>query len=60
MSSWDTRNTGPKPAHGLKAHKSEINAVSFAPDSEWLLLTGSGDNVGPLLVLARIWLTFRR
>jgi histone-binding protein RBBP4 len=41
---WDTRNSGPKPAHQLKAHKHEINAVSFAPTSEWLLLTGSGDN----------------
>jgi len=45
MIRWDTRSTGSKAAHELKAHKSEINAVSFAPSSEWILLTGSADNV---------------
>lgn len=45
--SWDTRSQSSKAAHSNKAHGAEINAVAFAPSSEYLILTGSADNVSP-------------
>lgn len=51
--SWDTRSESSKPAHSNKAHAAEINAVAFAPSSEYLILTGSADNVSPVSRLFR-------
>jgi WD40 repeat protein len=44
--SWDSRNeSADKPVHNIQAHEAEVNCVSFAPNSEWVLATGSGDKV---------------
>ncbi|KAI8059238.1 WD40-repeat-containing domain protein [Gongronella butleri] len=40
---WDTRKEHDDPTHNILAHESEVNCVSFAPNSEWVLATGSGD-----------------
>ncbi|ORX61731.1 WD40 repeat-like protein [Hesseltinella vesiculosa] len=45
---WDTRKDGDEPAYNLIAHESEVNCVSFAPKSEWILATGSGDHTAAI------------
>ncbi|RCH96588.1 CCR4-Not complex caf1 ribonuclease subunit Caf1 [Rhizopus azygosporus] len=45
---WDSRNDSNKPIHNIQAHEAEINCVSFAPNSEWILATGSGDKTAGL------------
>lgn len=46
--SWDTREDGSsKPKQQVEAHQAEVNAVAFSPSSPNLLLTASGDKVGP-------------
>lgn len=45
INSWDSRNDTDKPIHNIQAHEAEINCVSFAPNSEWVLATGSSDKV---------------
>jgi len=44
--SWDTRSdNSSKPSSQVEGHAAEVNTVAFAPSSEYLLLTGSSDNV---------------
>ncbi|KAI9360258.1 WD40-repeat-containing domain protein [Pilaira anomala] len=45
---WDARNDSNKPIHDIQAHEAEVNCVSFAPGSEWILATGSGDKTAAL------------
>ncbi|KAI8989370.1 WD40-repeat-containing domain protein [Pilobolus umbonatus] len=46
---WDTRNTASdKAVHNIHAHGAEVNCVAFAPNSEWILATGSGDKTAAL------------
>ncbi|KAG1062144.1 hypothetical protein G6F42_027491 [Rhizopus arrhizus] len=45
---WDARNDSNKPIHNIQAHEAEINCVAFAPGSEWILATGSGDKTAAL------------
>ncbi|CEP13766.1 hypothetical protein [Parasitella parasitica] len=45
---WDARNESNKPIHDIQAHEAEVNCVAFAPGSEWVLATGSGDKTAAL------------
>ncbi|KAI8889010.1 WD40 repeat-like protein [Backusella circina FSU 941] len=46
---WDSRSESTdKPIHNIQAHEAEVNCVSFAPNSEWVLATGSGDKTAAL------------
>jgi len=44
LSLWDQRK-GKEPAHCISAHSAEINTISFNPNNEFTLLTGSADKV---------------
>lgn len=44
--SWDTRASN-EPVTKVQAHDREILAVSYSPAKDYLLLTGSADNVRP-------------
>jgi len=41
---WDQRK-GAEPAHCIEAHSLEINSISFNPNNEYTLLTGSADKI---------------
>lgn len=41
---WDTRK-GDEAAHSIEAHSLEINSISFNPNNEYTLLTGSADKI---------------
>lgn len=43
---WDTRASS-EPVLKVQAHEREILAVSYSPAKDYLLLTGSADNVRP-------------
>lgn len=46
LSRWDARNKSTDaPVHDIYAHNAGINCVGFCPNSEWVLATGSGDQV---------------
>lgn len=42
--SWDSRDPV-KPVQSTIAHGGEINSVSFHPNKDWMLATGSSDKV---------------
>jgi WD40 repeat protein len=43
---WDTRSSSSDRAHlSIIAHDAEVNTVSFSPNCEFLLVTGSSDKV---------------
>mmetsp|Transcript_4378 Transcript_4378/g.13362 ORF Transcript_4378/g.13362 Transcript_4378/m.13362 type:complete len:431 (+) Transcript_4378:146-1438(+) len=42
---WDTRQPADKPSYSVEAHTAEVNCVSFNPFSEFILATGSADNL---------------
>lgn len=43
---WDTRvNDFQKPRHSINAHDREVNCLSFNPFCEYILATGSADEV---------------
>lgn len=45
---WDARSDSNKPVYNIQAHEAEVNCVAFAPGSEWVLATGSGDKTAAL------------
>lgn len=53
---WDIRNSdsNAKPFRAVKAHKSEVNCLSFNPFNEFLLCTGSADNTVALWDLRKL------
>lgn len=44
INSWDTRQPA-KAVQNVQAHTAEINSVAFHPRNEWMLATGSSDQV---------------
>ena len=45
LSSWDLRADGNGPANKVEAHSAEVNCLAFNPYGEYILATGSADQV---------------